>query len=170
MARTLTRQRRRLMVAAADRSAGGWWRVAALCDPVSVPLRLRVYFATTQGDSVFTKHKQPPAARGHRTHGYAMDAQLDKVRAGNGRQDHSTPRNTTHHIIAVHIPPAQSSTPPPSPPTPHTSLTLLTRVSPNTKHERDDRTNSANWNGRHRADSDPTLRDSPRSSTRRHRV
>jgi hypothetical protein len=26
MARTLTRQRRRLMVAAADRSAGGWWR------------------------------------------------------------------------------------------------------------------------------------------------
>ena len=27
MARTLTRQRRRLMVAAADRSAGGWWPV-----------------------------------------------------------------------------------------------------------------------------------------------
>ncbi len=26
MARTLTRQRRWLMVAAADRSAGGWWR------------------------------------------------------------------------------------------------------------------------------------------------
>jgi hypothetical protein len=26
MARTLTRQRKRLMVAAADRSAGGWWR------------------------------------------------------------------------------------------------------------------------------------------------
>jgi len=26
MARTLTRQRRRLMVAAADRSARGWWR------------------------------------------------------------------------------------------------------------------------------------------------
>jgi hypothetical protein len=53
------------MVAAADRSAGGWWRAAALCDPVSVPLRLRVYFATTQGDSVFTKHKQPPAGAPH---------------------------------------------------------------------------------------------------------
>ena len=120
------------MVAAADRSAGGWWRVAALCDPVSVPLRLRVYFATTQGDSVFTKHKQPPAGAPH-------PRVCDGRPAGQSTAGEWTPgplhttQSTTYHIIAVHIPQAQHQTR--KPPTPHTSLILLMRVAqtPNTK-------------------------------------
>ena len=44
-----------------------------------------------------------------------------------------TTQYDTPHIIAVHIPPAQSSTPPPSPPTPHTSLTREQAQTPNMK-------------------------------------
>jgi len=48
MARTLTRQRRRLMVAAADRSAGGWWRACSALSLIDAVSRENFIVGSTQ--------------------------------------------------------------------------------------------------------------------------